>query len=241
MSLRRPGPAAAGLLAATLAGCMGGLRQDPGTPAACPAVPAAPIAVERAPLLAGEFDLILVATTTVAAEPAVEPAPSGRDTSASRAAEPRWALGRLSLRPAGPPPPEAPSDPLGGPPPAFIGWTEIELGRVGAVAPGRPDARDSAAPGVGAYLLDPAATGEADPAAEAVAEPAAEQGAEPTAAEVRVIVRLGAEANRRDRVRFDGAHTTLTAGSIGPSGFAGSWTSAAGGAGASGHFCARRR
>ncbi len=218
MTPRRAARAPAGLLAVTLAGCLGGVRQDPGTPDDCPAVAAAPVPATLAPLLEGDFELILIATDSVSATPAVERVGSGAAApapAATGAPAARSAVGRLVLRGADSPPP--PSDsPLAGPPPAYVGWAEIDLAGVGATAAGSPGERDPAAPGAAAYLLDPGET-------------------------VRVVVRLGAEANRRDRVRFDGAHTTLTAGSIAPTGFAGSWASAGGPGGVSGHFCARRR
>lgn len=234
MSLRRAGPAPGALLAATLAGCLGGLRQDPGPTGDCPAVAAAPVPAALASLLAGEFDLILIATSIVSATPTVERAGSGADTREPGQAAARSAVGRLVLRSSGSPPPDAPpGSPLGGPPPAFIGWAQIDLARVGAAAAGSLGEGDSAAPGVGAYLLDPREWGGAGPGADSTAEPEAEAH--------RVVVRLGAEANRRERVRFDGAHTTLSVGSIDSAGFAGSWMSAGGAEAASGHFCARRR
>ena len=56
----------------------------------------------------------------------------------------------------------------------------------------------------------------------------------------KVMLRLGAEANRRERARFDGGYFALTVRHMDDTGFAGTWESAAGGPAASGYFCARR-
>lgn len=56
----------------------------------------------------------------------------------------------------------------------------------------------------------------------------------------RVILRLGAEANRQDLVRFDGGYTVLRVREITGDGFAGDWESGAPMPQAGGHFCAVR-
>jgi hypothetical protein len=57
---------------------------------------------------------------------------------------------------------------------------------------------------------------------------------------VRVILRLGAEANRQDLVRFDGGYTVLRVREITGDGFGGDWESGAPMPQAGGHFCAVR-
>jgi len=103
-------------------------------------------------------------------------------------------------------------DPLAGPPPLLVGGTDVDATVVGAVVPGPATRGEDEAPGVGVY-----GSPEGD-----------------------VFVRLGSESNRRDRTRFDGAHTTLRVSSIEPDRFGGSWSSADGADSASGEFCARR-
>ncbi len=56
----------------------------------------------------------------------------------------------------------------------------------------------------------------------------------------RVMLRLGAEANRQDKVRFDGGYTVLRVREITDGGFRGGWESGAPLPQASGHFCAVR-
>jgi len=116
-----------------------------------------------------------------------------------------------------PPSPDSSSSPEpGGPPaaaqPLLVGFTDIDLTRVGASVPGDPASRDPAAPGVALY---PAPGG-------------------------GPFVRVGSESNRRDRLRFDGAHTTLTITSIGSARFGGTWRSDVGVTKSTGSFCAKR-
>lgn len=103
-------------------------------------------------------------------------------------------------------------DPLAGPAPALIGATDIDAEPVGAVIPGDAASTAPGAPGVGLYRFGPE----------------------------DARIRLGSEANRRDRTRFDGAHTTLTLTAIGDGRFGGSWASAEGARASSGDFCAER-
>jgi hypothetical protein len=104
-------------------------------------------------------------------------------------------------------------------------------------------------PLVGSLELDPAAAGAAATGDLASADPAApgvlvieRRPVRPDAA-VEITLRLGAEANRRDVLRFDGGYFALTVRRLGARGFAGTWASggADGVAGtAGGSFCARR-
>ena len=103
--------------------------------------------------------------------------------------------------------------------PALIGATEIDASEVGAAVPGSAASVNPFAPGVGLYVF-------------------AEDAERPD--DLTVVIRLGEEANRRDRQRFDGAHTTLLLESIGADRFGGTWTSADGARRASGLFCAVR-
>jgi hypothetical protein len=56
-----------------------------------------------------------------------------------------------------------------------------------------------------------------------------------------LMLRLGADANRRGVVRFDGGHFALTVRRLDADGFAGTWSSGTGVGGATGYFCAERR
>lgn len=56
----------------------------------------------------------------------------------------------------------------------------------------------------------------------------------------RILLRLGAEANRTDVVRLEGASTVLRVREVGDSGFAGDWTAYAPLPLAGGYFCAWR-
>jgi len=119
--------------------------------------------------------------------------------------------GHLDLRVGG-----AGSDPDA---PSLIGASDIDPAEVGAVVPGALASTDESAPGVGAYVFVP----DPDRPSEAMA-----------------VLRLGAESNRRDRQRFDGAHTTLLITTIAEDRFGGTWSSARGAEETSGGFCAVR-
>lgn len=126
--------------------------------------------------------------------------------------------GLLDLRVPGAGPPDA--GPPGAPAaPSLIGASDIVPAEVGAVVPGDLASMDESAPGVGAYVFAP------DPA-------------RPT--EMMAVLRMGTESNRRDRQRFDGAHTTLRITSIAADRFGGTWSSAVGADEMSGGFCAVR-
>ncbi len=95
------------------------------------------------------------------------------------------------------------------------GAADIDLRAVGAFPAGDVGSKDPAAPGV--LVLE------------------SRQGDAP-----RILLRLGADANRPESPLFDGSHAVLEVRRIAASGFAGTWRSAADGLAASGHFCAWR-
>lgn len=125
--------------------------------------------------------------------------------------------GSLRLRPYGTRP--APLAAPGVRYPLF-GEADVDLTSVGAVAPGALGSDDPQAPGV--LVLEwpragaPAGTNE-------------------------VVLRLGAEGNREERLRFDGTSMALFVDRVDEDRFAGRWRSGAGEELAAGHFCARRR
>jgi hypothetical protein len=100
----------------------------------------------------------------------------------------------------------------------LIGWTSLQPDAIGATDTGPLDGHEATAPGV---LVIERRTRRPDAPRE-------------------ILLRLGAEANRRDRVRFDGGYFVLTVQRIDAQGFAGTWASAAGPSTAGGHFCARK-
>ena len=55
-----------------------------------------------------------------------------------------------------------------------------------------------------------------------------------------IMLRLGADANRRGVARYDGGYFALNVGAIEPNGFTGTWSSGSGVASARGYFCAER-
>jgi hypothetical protein len=55
-----------------------------------------------------------------------------------------------------------------------------------------------------------------------------------------IMLRLGADANRRGVVRYDGGYFALNVQSITAEGFAGTWSSGGAGIAAEGYFCAER-
>jgi hypothetical protein len=60
------------------------------------------------------------------------------------------------------------------------------------------------------------------------------------AAAAEILLRLGADANRRGVVRYDGGYFALTVRRLDRAGFAGTWTSGAFGSSTAGYFCAER-
>ncbi len=93
----------------------------------------------------------------------------------------------------------------------LYGTTAVDFAAVGAVAPGDPASTDPDSPGV---LV--------------IERPG------------QVMLRVGAEANRRGVRRFDGAFTVLRVQQVTDAGFAGTWESGVGTDLSGGHFCANR-
>lgn len=99
----------------------------------------------------------------------------------------------------------------------LAGSASLALDAVGATAPGAIGSVDPHAPGVRVVEWM--------------------QGAPPARL---VALRLGADANRGDRLLFDGAFLALHVHGIAADSFGGTWTSGSGADQASGHFCAVR-
>ncbi len=97
----------------------------------------------------------------------------------------------------------------------LYGFTDLDLGAVGAHRVGDPAGTDPRAPGV--LVLESDRGGEC-----------------------RILLRLGADANRRDAALFDGAWTVLEVGEITSGGFAGGWRSGVRLSRTQGYFCAKR-
>lgn len=93
----------------------------------------------------------------------------------------------------------------------LYGNTEVDPDAVGAVSPGDLGSRDPLRPGV--VLIE-------------------RKGA--------ITLRMGAEANRRDVVRFDGGYLALRVVEAADDRFAGSWASGVGTQRSAGYFCAVR-
>jgi hypothetical protein len=101
----------------------------------------------------------------------------------------------------------------------LFGTGDINLDAVGAVSVGNTMSRDPRQPGV--LVIERHAAPHKAPMAE-------------------ITVRLGSDANRRDRVRFDGGYSVLRVQQLDEPGFAGSWSSGVTGERAAGYFCATR-
>jgi hypothetical protein len=103
----------------------------------------------------------------------------------------------------------------------LFGGTGVDLQAVGAVALGDVSPANAARPGVLAMEW---------------ARPGAPAGMR------EITLRLGADANHGDLLRFDAAYTALTVTSLSGDGFGGTWRSGTGGgqAEAGGYFCAER-
>ena len=97
----------------------------------------------------------------------------------------------------------------------LYGFTGIDPGAVGAHRVGDPGGTDPRAPGV--LVLEGSRDGGR-----------------------RILLRLGADANRRDEALFDGAWTVLEVNEISAGGFAGGWRSGARMSRTRGYFCAER-
>ena len=120
------------------------------------------------------------------------------------------ATGALTLRPQ---PPGL--DSLGMAVTPLYGFTDIDLRAVGAQRVGDPAATDPRAPGV--LVLESGRGGER-----------------------RILLRMGADANRRDSALFDGAWTVLEVREIAADGFSGSWRSGVRLSRTRGCFCAKK-
>ena len=122
----------------------------------------------------------------------------------------RSAQGTLTLR-------QQPSglDSLGNSATPLYGFTDINLRAVGAYEVGDPASEDPQAPGV--LMLESSQTDAR-----------------------RILLRLGADANRRDDMLFDGAYTVLEVREIAANGFAGNWRSGLRLSLTEGYFCARK-
>jgi hypothetical protein len=102
----------------------------------------------------------------------------------------------------------------------LFGAAELDLGAIDAVRVGSISSTDPAAPGV--LVIE-----------------RHERAGQPRRAEI--ILRLGSEANRRDRQRVDGGYTALRVRELGPSGFSGTWASGLLRERSAGYFCAVRK
>jgi hypothetical protein len=101
---------------------------------------------------------------------------------------------------------------------ALAGATDLDPAVVGATRTGSLTAEGPDAPGV--LAIERRA-------------PRAEAGTE-------IILRLGADANRRGVARYDGGYFALNVRAIEPDGFTGTWSSGSGVSSAEGYFCAGR-
>jgi hypothetical protein len=102
----------------------------------------------------------------------------------------------------------------------LYGAAELDLGAVDAVQVGSIGSTDPSAPGV------------------LVIERHERAGQTPRA---EITLRLGSEANRRDRQRVDGGYTALRVQELSQSGFSGTWASGILRERSAGYFCAVRK
>jgi hypothetical protein len=100
----------------------------------------------------------------------------------------------------------------------LLGVTEVDPAALGGVPTGDLTSTRPTAPGVLVIERHPVRPG----------------------APAEITLRLGADANRRGVVRYDGGFFALTVRRIDSTGFAGSWASGATGRTAEGYFCAER-
>jgi hypothetical protein len=101
----------------------------------------------------------------------------------------------------------------------LYGATDVRLAEVGAAAHGDATHDDPAAPGV--LVIEWQRSG-------------------PPAPRNEITLRMGADANHGDQVRFDGAHMGLFVTSLSAERFTGRWRSGGGDQQAEGYFCAER-
>ena len=159
---------------------------------------------------AGRYHLILVADSSIVADPSGAAADSNRTS--RRAVSGQLTLRRHTARPAR----DADSiDRSNDPSTPLYGFTDLDPKSVGAHRVGDPGSRDPSAPGV--LVLEREEYGRSI-----------------------ITLRLGSDANRSDLVRYDGTYTVLSVRSIDEKGFAGSWRSGGGlgFSVTTGHFCA---
>jgi hypothetical protein len=102
----------------------------------------------------------------------------------------------------------------------LYGATEVDLSAVDAVRVGSTTSEDPMEPGV------------------LVVERHAREGQAPMS---EIVLRLGSDANRRDRQRVDGGYTALRVRQVSPDGFSGTWGSGIAGEQSAGFFCAVRK
>ena len=102
----------------------------------------------------------------------------------------------------------------------LYGSTDVDLAAVDAVLVGSTTSRDSTRPGV------------------LVVERHARPGQPPLA---DIVLRLGSDANQRDRQRVDGGYTALRIRQLSPAGFSGTWASGIKSEQSGGYFCAERK
>jgi hypothetical protein len=101
----------------------------------------------------------------------------------------------------------------------LFGTGDIDLSAVDAVSVGSTTSRDPRQPGV--LVIERHEAPNKAPMAE-------------------ITMRLGSDANRRDRLRFDGAYTALRVRRVSPTGFVGAWGSGVTSERSAGYFCATR-
>ncbi len=102
----------------------------------------------------------------------------------------------------------------------LYGAADVDLASIDAVSVGNTTSLDPMQPGV------------------LVMERHAARGQPPLA---EIMIRLGSDANRRDRQRFDGGYTALRVRQVGPGRLAGSWSSGVTAERAAGYFCATKK
>ncbi len=101
----------------------------------------------------------------------------------------------------------------------LYGSTDVDLAAVDAVLVGSTSSLDSTKPGV------------------LVVERHARPGQPPLA---DIVLRLGSDANQRERQRVDGGYTALRIRQLSPEGFSGTWASGIKAEQSGGYFCAER-
>ena len=101
----------------------------------------------------------------------------------------------------------------------LYGATDVDLSLVDAVSVGSTTSLDPSRPGV--LVMERRSAPDRSPRTD-------------------IIIRLGSDANRTDRQRFDGGYTALRVRQVGPGGLAGSWASGVATERAAGYFCAMR-